>query len=286
MVQIVTINATKAEDCDQCDESASCCYDHKVAIPHPMKQDVDVSEERRKEHETHRTICCTSLYVDKLSKKNYDIALPSLKMIFTLIPIIPVLLATEKYEKTGYFHTHFLFFTNNLLYNTKHYMSRAAETLKLKLWKNNMVIFMCQNIKSTPTYINYLKKDPKHIAGTQRNILNLFIWFEKKYIYPDETDTIASGSQEQVPITPRLGIIDYIKSKLKSGIETLQDIMKEKYCRPYLMNVNFGKIFYHCLIHFWANITPQEQLVKIVKKIHSRSSSKKQICIRNIATEV
>jgi acyl carrier protein phosphodiesterase len=79
----------------------------------------------------------------------------------------------------------------------------------------------------------------------------------------------------------RLGIIDYIDSKLKSGIETLQYIMKEKDSRPYLTNVNFGKIFDHCLMHFWANKTPEELLVEIVKKIHSKFSSKKPVCIQN-----
>jgi hypothetical protein len=61
----------------------------------------------------------------------------------------------------------------------KKYMNTAAETLKPKLWDNNIVILMCKNIKSTPTYINYLKEGPKHITGAQRNILNLFVWFEK-----------------------------------------------------------------------------------------------------------
>jgi hypothetical protein len=103
--------------------------------------------ELRKEYVTYmsrsRTICTS--YVDKLPKNittQIYIALPFLKMIFTLIPVIPVLLATEEDEETGYFYTHFLFFTNNLAHNTKHYMSTAAENLKLKLWENNMVILM------------------------------------------------------------------------------------------------------------------------------------------------
>jgi hypothetical protein len=125
-----------------------------------------------------RTVC-TSLYVDKLSKslttQIYEIALPFLKMLFTLMLLLPVLLVTGKDDKTGYFHTHFLFFTNNLSLNLKNYMNTVAEALKPKVWENNLVILMCQNIKSTPSYINYLKKDPKHIAGTQKDIINLFL---------------------------------------------------------------------------------------------------------------
>jgi hypothetical protein len=142
------------------------------------------------------------------------------------MPLLPILLVTEKEGKTDYFRTHFLFFTNNLSLNLENYVNTAAEVLKQKVWENNLVIFMCQNIKSTRSYINYLKKDPKHIVGTQKDNINLFLWFHKKYIYPDEPDASTSGLREQVPITSKLGVADYIESKLKSGIETLQEIMK------------------------------------------------------------
>jgi hypothetical protein len=127
--------------------------------PTSNKQDREMSKECKQEHIPHmsqnRTVC-TSMYIDKLSKsvstQIYDVALPFLKMLFTLIPIVPILLTIKKDEKTGCFHTHFLFFTNKLARNLKHYMSTAAETLKPKERENNMVILMCQNIKSTPSY--------------------------------------------------------------------------------------------------------------------------------------
>jgi hypothetical protein len=112
-----------------------------------MKHYMDISEDRKREHVTHmsctRTLC-TSLYVDKLSKnistQIFDIALPFLKMLFTLMPILPVLVVTEKDEKTGYYRTHFLFFTNNLAHNMKNYMNAAAESLKSKYWDNKAVV--------------------------------------------------------------------------------------------------------------------------------------------------
>jgi hypothetical protein len=90
--------------------------------------------------------------------------------------------------------------------------------------------------------------------------------------------------REQSPITARLGVTDYIETKLKSGIETLQEILKEKHCRPYLTNLNFAKIFYHCPMHFWATKTPKELRIEIVKKVNSKFSSNKPICVEN-ATE-
>jgi hypothetical protein len=36
-------------------------------------------------------------------------------------------------------------------------------------------------------------------------------------------------------------------------------------------------------MHFWANKTPQELLVKIVKKIHSKFSFKKPVYVENAA---
>jgi hypothetical protein len=72
-----------------------------MAIPHPVKQDLDISEKRKKERR--------------------------------LTAIVPVLLIIEKDEKYGYFRTHFMFFTGNLVYNMKHYINTVAKTLKPKL---------------------------------------------------------------------------------------------------------------------------------------------------------
>jgi hypothetical protein len=115
-----------------------------------------------------------------ISTHIFDIAFPSLKMLFTLMPILPILLVAEKDGKTGYYHTHFLFFTSSLAHNMTNYMTTAVESLKSKHWDNKLVIFMCQNVKSNPRYINYLKKHPKHIARTQRDLLNIFLLFEKE----------------------------------------------------------------------------------------------------------
>jgi hypothetical protein len=46
MVQIITINTMKVQDCELCEESTSCCYDH-ISVPHLMKQDMDVSIDRK-----------------------------------------------------------------------------------------------------------------------------------------------------------------------------------------------------------------------------------------------
>jgi hypothetical protein len=47
-----------------------------------------------------------------------------------LMPILPILLVTGKDEKIGHFHTHFLFFTNNLAQSLKNYINSEAKTLK------------------------------------------------------------------------------------------------------------------------------------------------------------
>jgi hypothetical protein len=88
-----------------------------------MKQNTEITEDRKREQVMHmcrsRTVC-TSLYVVKLSKnisaQIVDISFPFLKILLTLMP---VLLVTEKDEITGYYHTQFLFSTNNLAHNMK-----------------------------------------------------------------------------------------------------------------------------------------------------------------------
>jgi hypothetical protein len=84
------------------------------------------------------------------------------------MPLFPVLLITEKDEKTGYYHTHFLFFTNNLASNMKNYLNTAAENLGSWRGVRRQWYFRVA-MKMKATKINWLTLFKENIAVYSEN---------------------------------------------------------------------------------------------------------------------
>lgn len=74
----------------------------------------------------------------------------------------------------------------------KNYHEHCCGKLKVKEQTATFQL-SCQSIKSTLSYINYVKKNPEQVSASKKDLLQLFAWFDERYAFAvtNTVDTLA-----------------------------------------------------------------------------------------------
>lgn len=145
--------------------------------------------------------------------------------------------------------------------------------------KNVHPVITHQTIKSVASYINYVKKNPISVFGTDKNVIKMFLNFDRTHVFAK--DSIAKrkrtdGFDDKVNSSDEL-VLFYFQM-FKNNIIQYQDILKSSSFQAYLHRPNIKQIYENCKLQFLASVTHEYNLVHMLKSLNRSNNFKPCFC--------
>lgn len=171
-------------------------------------------------------------------------------------------------------HLHMIIFYRTIYQNIKEYANlETAIFNKFQLlthteFDSNKIFVTSQPVKSLGGIINYIKKDPHHLIGSQTEITQMYVHFNRFHIFAKDSHPKFTHVRNHKMSED--SIIEFFLRKLNEGCIDYDQAIQDAFAVNFLANRNLKELFETTRTHYLANRRFSHSVEEILVKYFTK----------------
>lgn len=139
---------------------------------------------------------------------------------------------------------------------------------------NTIITF--QKIRSTTSYINYLRKNPKTIFHHELQCGKYYVHFNRTYIFDEKS--LPKYEHENINVLSNNAITLLFYKLFNDNIIEYSEVMKQNIIQQYLHIPNIHQIYNNCLQQYTSSYSHVKNLIRMIELYEHLDKSEKCCC--------
>lgn len=171
-------------------------------------------------------------------------------------------------------HLHLLIFYRNIYATQKEYATiESAIFNKFQLlihteFYGNKIFVTSQPVKSLGGIVNYIKKDPYHLIGSQTEITQMYVHFNRFHVFAKDTHPKFTHVKNHKMSED--SVIEFFLRKLENGCIDYDQAIQDPFATNFLANRNLKELFENTRTHYLAKRKFSHSIEEILVKYFTK----------------
>lgn len=183
--------------------------------------------------------------------------------------VYPALGIIEYSQNKGW-HAHVLIFLNKNYISPKHLQQQIQElhecfndeNLKLGDSEYAYTLIQHQIVKSNGGMLNYLKKAPKCVFGTDLRVIKMFNSFDRCFIFPKDSEPKIRPNPTEY--NTKNTLTNFLLNRIQQGANDFKEVLQHPNAIYHLENPKLELTFHNALSFFLAKRTFKDAITEIL----------------------